>query len=41
MGRAAGWNSDELVLQVVEETLNRARRASAAAAAQVPSSIPA
>jgi len=41
MGRAAGWNYDELVLQVVEETLNRARRASAAAAAQVPSSIPA
>lgn len=36
MGRAVGWNYDELVLQVVEETLNRARRASAAAAAQLP-----
>ena len=41
MGRAAGWDYDELVLQVVEEALNRARRASAAAAAHVPSSIPA
>lgn len=40
MGRAAGWNYDELVLHIVEETLTRSRSAAAAAAAQV-SSVPA
>lgn len=40
MGRAAGWNYDELVLQVVDETLTRSRNAAAAAAAQA-SSVPA
>ena len=34
MGRAVGWDYDELVLQVVEEALKRARRALAAAAAR-------
>lgn len=37
MGRAAGWNYDELVLQVVDETLTRSQNAAAAAAAQASS----
>jgi D-alanine-D-alanine ligase len=40
MGRAAGWNYDELVMQIVDETLTRSRNAAASAAAQA-SSVPA